>query len=754
MSTASVWKTLGVERGADERSIRRAYAAKLKTAHPEDDPEAFQKLRQAYEVALQWARASQPPRNDVDEAHAAAAEAHAAPDTDDAIDLTASQRQPGPWHPPMQQLKDRLANATYRAVDSPEEAIGAFDNLVAEIPLLTLIEEAALERWMAELIARAIPASDPLVTVAISRFGWHADGGSPDPAIERLLQRARELDTLRQLELRTDPLHLAWKALTTPPGRGWLLWIRAFFTPLAENVAQIRRAQWQGMGGLGHAFDAEAVSWWQKYKSKPRLHCTTLLAMLPWAGVFLAMQAFGADAKRNSFGLIAMAGLILSPVAPLAYTWARSFNPSYRVSEWQWERFVKLAWMVSFAALPVLAATLVRTSELALLLTVVAGAATFAVIATTPDRIRAKFWDRGIRFLASNWQTLVVIWLFCGLSELPLRFAAYALGWFILVAQARGISILAERIIEWVPRYQSIAGAAVAVTLYAGAIALKPWLPASHMFALACAALLGFALLKIAIACDGSALSVVVARIGWVAMVIAFVAAAPESTRTSKSGSPKSAEQSGIDNQQLSTREMDKAVATVFGDGLTSDQLRTHDPELYQLFNVNWTLALEQDTKAKFAESMASVVDVRMRDRAANFGWPNLKSYWVLQRDIERDQLAAAQFDKCAARTVSDVRLDGVSQALRTRAAELRADLVLSQDSSQPPVSASPHEVAIPGAIVLATSQIAKFSEARTRAAMTGKVSAVDRCRVHAALLSAIIKAPRKTAEPILRKFY
>ena len=52
----SHWQLLELTPDADERSIKRAYARLLKVHRPDDDPLAFQRLREAYEASLAEAR--------------------------------------------------------------------------------------------------------------------------------------------------------------------------------------------------------------------------------------------------------------------------------------------------------------------------------------------------------------------------------------------------------------------------------------------------------------------------------------------------------------------------------------------------------------------------------------------------------------------------------------------------------------------------------------------------------------------------
>lgn len=53
---STIWDILGIEPTKDEDQIKKAYRTKLVHANPEDHPEEFKTLRQAYEQAVKEAR--------------------------------------------------------------------------------------------------------------------------------------------------------------------------------------------------------------------------------------------------------------------------------------------------------------------------------------------------------------------------------------------------------------------------------------------------------------------------------------------------------------------------------------------------------------------------------------------------------------------------------------------------------------------------------------------------------------------------
>lgn len=54
----SIWEILGISPTRDRQAIRRAYAERTKLCHPEEDPDGFAALHEAYTLAMRYARAA------------------------------------------------------------------------------------------------------------------------------------------------------------------------------------------------------------------------------------------------------------------------------------------------------------------------------------------------------------------------------------------------------------------------------------------------------------------------------------------------------------------------------------------------------------------------------------------------------------------------------------------------------------------------------------------------------------------------
>ena len=56
MDSRRIFEVLGISETKEEERIREAYREKLVSVNPEDNPEGFKRLREAYESALRMAR--------------------------------------------------------------------------------------------------------------------------------------------------------------------------------------------------------------------------------------------------------------------------------------------------------------------------------------------------------------------------------------------------------------------------------------------------------------------------------------------------------------------------------------------------------------------------------------------------------------------------------------------------------------------------------------------------------------------------
>jgi hypothetical protein len=211
---------LGIGDDADERAIKRAYAVKLRTTRPDEDPEGFQQLNDAYQTALGMLR------------HRLAQEQFAAQERDtdsepDALAKPAAMDAIAAHAPPEDVDHDGSAEVAQQAIEAdvvddaePQgeaitldqfldaclDAAGDGDPRVLEHwlrsqPVLWSLEhKAMIGHWLLRLMdARQPPMTERNFDILAEFFGYNDLHAGYDPlALQRL--RARLIEAWRELQ--------------------------------------------------------------------------------------------------------------------------------------------------------------------------------------------------------------------------------------------------------------------------------------------------------------------------------------------------------------------------------------------------------------------------------------------------------------------------------------------------------------------------------------------------------------------------
>jgi hypothetical protein len=193
---------LGLPPDADERAVKRAYAAKLKTTRPDDDPEGFARLVAARDAALRRARRNaegEPPGFRYRPVDVAALTRLAA--------AYPARPEPVASDPPADRLGEAIALAeSLLAGEHPGDPDG-WGRVFEAADALPLRARGRFETRLAEALNAALPRlPEPAATAIVGRVGeafgwlgatrrvagffWPPDGRQPLPRLlERMLAR-------------------------------------------------------------------------------------------------------------------------------------------------------------------------------------------------------------------------------------------------------------------------------------------------------------------------------------------------------------------------------------------------------------------------------------------------------------------------------------------------------------------------------------------------------------------------------------
>jgi len=442
------WDLLQIAPTQDARAVKRAYATRLKSTRPDEDADAFQKLRQAYDHALALAQAAleddvaeQVPSTSATEPSSQAEPATASTMPSPGIDIVAPAA-PAADNPAPAPISAQTMVFEFEASSTPtqswDEFLRGYHNapntslhysLANEITKHTrgrdfdnLDFANAFEVEAARYCAR--PDADPVLIEGLNAFyRWEADPSLLNAAQPGLAwQIMSELRALRMhhhlLSRKTD----ASRALlaSTPPRWSRKLYNRSVTDEIQQLIQHMR---WNCPETLQRKLNPEVVSWWEEKLARKRLQGHNLLASFVLGASFSTMlfsslhysdvdhqikEALGHNGYYVSIWLLGQ--LLL-----LAATCALVFGPSPlsgRLQSLLQSRAGQLGWIAPTALLSLPFMTLPPHASAWLLLPLCLGISAVALYVMVVSTLQLSGVGRGV---GTGVGTLKLLGIFIGM---------------------------------------------------------------------------------------------------------------------------------------------------------------------------------------------------------------------------------------------------------------------------------------------------------------------------------------------------
>jgi hypothetical protein len=322
-----VWQVLGIAPTSDQSLIRKAYAARLKETHPEEDPAGFQRLRMAYEAAIQVSKGAARPT---------AGPGASSIGTPAEMPIPALQK-PSPDAaapaPEQRALEEALAHVGRMLKGEehlePAEFEAALEAVLTNPRAFHVGDWRVVESRVAQMMLESLPRSDAVASIVVRRFDWmQADAAGRRPKeVLAVMSRAADLEIVAKLREGTGNDARVFRLLSRPAPKRWIVRrFNAIF--LDQAVREFLQRTLPARPSLANWLDQTSSAAWLKIFGRPHLSKRALIAMPIYSAIavtaLLIAVAHGSipdGAVRPALVLALCAGPLLALGKLYAFSW-------------------------------------------------------------------------------------------------------------------------------------------------------------------------------------------------------------------------------------------------------------------------------------------------------------------------------------------------------------------------------------------------------------------------------------------------